>query len=102
MGLVQKDQAVYQCVAENDIGSAQASAQLIVESSGNFYFFNNLLRYSYAHFSDLIVNWFYFGSLRDIHCIFKQGIASCFMNGFCFLRLEQPSFATIQPGDFSV
>uniref|UniRef100_A0A0N5API7 Down syndrome cell adhesion molecule a n=1 Tax=Syphacia muris TaxID=451379 RepID=A0A0N5API7_9BILA len=32
-GLLRRDQAVYQCVAENDVGSVQASAQLIVESS---------------------------------------------------------------------
>lgn len=34
LGLVRNDQGVYQCVADNDAGSAQASAQLIVDSAG--------------------------------------------------------------------
>uniref|UniRef100_A0A0M3HY64 Neogenin n=1 Tax=Ascaris lumbricoides TaxID=6252 RepID=A0A0M3HY64_ASCLU len=33
LGLVRNDQGVYQCVADNDAGSAQASAQLIVDSA---------------------------------------------------------------------
>ncbi|VDK77158.1 unnamed protein product [Litomosoides sigmodontis] len=33
LGLVRNDQGVYQCIAENDAGSMQANAQLIVDSS---------------------------------------------------------------------
>uniref|UniRef100_A0A915Q3T3 Neogenin n=1 Tax=Setaria digitata TaxID=48799 RepID=A0A915Q3T3_9BILA len=33
LGLVRNDQSVYQCIAENDAGSVQSSAQLIVDSS---------------------------------------------------------------------
>lgn len=36
LGLVQNDQGVYQCIAENDAGSVQSNAQLIVDSSGTF------------------------------------------------------------------
>lgn len=35
-GLVKEDQGVYQCFADNEIGSAQASAQLLVDSAGEF------------------------------------------------------------------
>ncbi|KRY56600.1 Neogenin -like protein [Trichinella britovi] len=34
-GLVKNDQGVYQCMADNDVGSAQASAILLVEEIGN-------------------------------------------------------------------
>lgn len=34
LGLVRNDQGVYQCIAENDAGSVQANAQLIVDSAG--------------------------------------------------------------------
>uniref|UniRef100_A0A158Q735 Neogenin-like n=1 Tax=Elaeophora elaphi TaxID=1147741 RepID=A0A158Q735_9BILA len=33
LGLVRNDQGVYQCIAENDAGSVQSNAQLIVDSS---------------------------------------------------------------------
>ncbi|CAI2320263.1 unnamed protein product [Caenorhabditis sp. 36 PRJEB53466] len=32
LGVVRADQAVYQCIAENDVGSEQASAQLLVDA----------------------------------------------------------------------
>uniref|UniRef100_A0A1I7U5V7 Protein sidekick n=1 Tax=Caenorhabditis tropicalis TaxID=1561998 RepID=A0A1I7U5V7_9PELO len=32
LGVVRADQAIYQCVAENDVGSEQASAQLLVDA----------------------------------------------------------------------
>lgn len=34
LGLVQSDQGVYTCLAQNDVGSIAASAQLIVEREG--------------------------------------------------------------------
>ncbi|EJD75220.1 immunoglobulin I-set domain-containing protein [Loa loa] len=36
LGLVRNDQGVYQCIAENDAGSVQSNAQLIVDSSDSF------------------------------------------------------------------
>ncbi|KAM3720689.1 Netrin receptor [Dirofilaria immitis] len=36
LGLVRNDQGVYQCIAENDAGSVQSNAQLIVHSSDSF------------------------------------------------------------------
>lgn len=36
LGLVRNDQGVYQCIAENDAGSVQSNAQLIVDNSGEF------------------------------------------------------------------
>ena len=36
LGLVQSDAGIYQCFAENEIGSIQTSAQLIIVSKGKF------------------------------------------------------------------
>uniref|UniRef100_A0A183ELR1 Fibronectin type-III domain-containing protein n=1 Tax=Gongylonema pulchrum TaxID=637853 RepID=A0A183ELR1_9BILA len=36
LGLVRNDQGVYQCIAENDAASVQASAQLIVDNADSF------------------------------------------------------------------
>lgn len=36
LGLVSSDDGMYQCVAENELGDAQASAQLIVLSEGEY------------------------------------------------------------------
>ncbi|KAK6033885.1 fibronectin type III domain protein [Cooperia oncophora] len=37
LGLVKADQGVYQCIAENEAGSDQAAAQLLVDSAGPTY-----------------------------------------------------------------
>lgn len=34
MGLVKSDEGFYQCIAENDVGNAQAGAQLIILEHG--------------------------------------------------------------------
>ena len=36
LGLVRDDQGIYQCIVDNDVGSAQAAAQLIVDPAGKF------------------------------------------------------------------
>ncbi|CAL2029826.1 unnamed protein product [Caenorhabditis brenneri] len=40
LGVVRADQAVYQCLAENDVGSEQANAQLLVDAPGPTYLAN--------------------------------------------------------------
>lgn len=39
LGLVKDDQGVYQCIADNDAGSVQASAQLVVDTAGKEFIF---------------------------------------------------------------
>jgi len=52
-GLVKEDQGVYQCFADNEIGSSQAAAQLLVDSAGEsvvcFYRIPVFLSQKYCH-----------------------------------------------------
>ena len=43
LGLVQSDAGIYQCFAENEVGSVQSSAQLIIVSKGTVFIASNIL-----------------------------------------------------------
>ncbi|VDM81934.1 unnamed protein product [Strongylus vulgaris] len=47
LGLVKADQGIYQCIVDNEAGSDQAAAQLLVDNAGSLHFFLRLLLSSF-------------------------------------------------------